>query len=210
MNKNKIRKAIDNVLFPIRALFFPEDSTFIFKSLRDERFEEVAKYCQGRVLDIGCGRGNLFIKKFIGEENGIGIDVFEYEGVANVLRDLTKLPFENDNFDTVTLIAVGGHIPKGKREKEFEEFTRVLKPGGKLIMTEGEKWTQLISHKWRRISLALIGRVDMDSERGMEEEEEYCMPYSEIEKYLNTKPLKLILRKKFMWGLNNIYVAKKI
>lgn len=210
MNRNKIRKAIDNVLFPIRALFFPEDSTFIFKSLRDERFEEVAKYCQGRVLDIGCGRGNLFIKKFIGEENGIGIDVFEYEGVANVIRDLTKLPFENDNFDTVTLIAVGGHIPKSKREKEFEEFTRVLKPGGKLIMTEGEKWTQLISHKWRRISLSLIGRVDMDSERGMEEEEEYCMPYSEIEKYLNTRPLKLILRKKFMWGLNNIYVAKKI
>lgn len=210
MNRNKIRKAIDNVLFPIRALFFPEDSTFIFKSLRDERFEEVAKYCQGRVLDIGCGRGNFFIKKFIGEENGIGIDVFEYEGVANVIRDLTKLPFENDNFDTVTLIAVGGHIPKSKREKEFEEFTRVLKPGGKLIMTEGEKWTQLISHKWRRISLALIGRVDMDSERGMEEEEEYCMPYSEIEKYLNTRPLKLILKKKFMWRLNNIYVAKKI
>lgn len=210
MNRNKIRKAIDNVLFPIRALFFPEDSTFIFKSLRDERFEEVAKYCQGRVLDIGCGRGNLFIKKFIGEENGIGIDVFEYEGVANVIRDLTKLPFENDNFDTVTLIAVGGHIPKSKREKEFEEFTRVLKPGGKLIMTEGEKWTQLISHKWRRISLALIGRVDMDSERGMEEEEEYCLPYSEIEKYLNTRPLKLIFREKFMWGLNNIYVAKKI
>ena len=209
MSRSKIKKIVDSVFFPIRALFFPEESTIILTSLRDERFEKVANHCLGKVLDVGCGRGNLFIKKYIGEENGIGIDVFEYEGVANIVKDLTNLPYNENSFDTVTLIAVGGHIPKSKREKEFAEFARILKPDGKLIMTEGEKWTQTIGHKWRKFSLALVGKVDMDNERGMEEEEEYCMPLTEIKKYLNTKPLELIKREKFMWGLNNIYIARK-
>lgn len=209
MRRSKIKKNIDSLFFPIRALFFPEESSSIFTSLRDERFEKVAEHCEGKVLDVGCGRGNLFIKNYIGEENGIGIDVFEYEGVANVVKDLTNLPYGDNCFDTVTLIAVGGHIPKSKREKEFAEFARVLKPGGKLIMTEGEKWTQTIGHKWRRFSLALIGKVDMDNERGMDVEEEFCMPLVEIIKYLNTKPLELVRREKFMWRLNNIYIAQK-
>ncbi|MFA5792107.1 MAG: class I SAM-dependent methyltransferase [Candidatus Paceibacterota bacterium] len=203
-----LKKIIDNILFPIKALFVSEESISFLTSLRDERFQKVAVFCSGKVLDIGCGRGSLFINRFIGKENGIGIDVFEYEGVENVIKDLANLPYQDNSFDTVTLIAVGGYIPRNKREMEFSEFVRVLKSGGKLIMTEGERFTQLIGHKWRRFSLSLVGRVDMDSERGMEEEE-YCMPYDEIVKYLNTSPLKLIHRKKFMWGLNNIYIAVK-
>jgi hypothetical protein len=38
--------------------------------------------------------------------------------------------------------------------------------------------------------IVIIGKADMDSERGMDDEEEYCIPYSEIEKYLNTQPLR--------------------
>jgi len=50
----------------------------------------------------------------------------------------------------------------------------------------------------------------MDSERGMDEEEEYCMPMQELLSYLNTPPLKFKKRKRFMWGLNNIYIAEKV
>lgn len=77
-------------------------------------------------------------------------------------------------------------------------------------MTEGEKITQTVGHKWRHFSLNLIGKEDMDSERGMEEEEEYCMPYQEIMTYLNTKPLQFKKRTRFQWGLNNVYVAEKV
>jgi ubiquinone/menaquinone biosynthesis C-methylase UbiE len=210
IKRNFFRIILDDLFFPVRALFLPENGNFFLTSLRDERFEQVAKYCKGRVLDVGCGRGNLFINNYIGIENGVGIDVFEYDGVENIIKDLTKLPFGDNSFDSITLIAVGGHIPKNVRSQEFSELARVLKPGGNLIMTEGEPITQFLTHKWRHFSYSLLGKKDMDTERGMEDDEEYCMPLPEIVRYLNTSPLKFIKKSKFMWGLNNIYVASKI
>jgi SAM-dependent methyltransferase len=203
-------KIIDRITFPIRALFMATEGKFGLSSLREERMRMVARYCRGRVLDVGCGPGNLFIKNVIGEKNGMGIDVFPYEGVLNVIPDLTRLPFENSSFETLTLIAVGGHIPRSKRTAEFAEFARVLRPGGNLVMTEGEPITQFLSHKWREFFEGLQGKKDMDSERGMDEEEEYCMCRQELLSYLNTAPLKFIKRKRFMWGLNNIYIAEKL
>ncbi len=176
-------------------------------SIRDERMQVVASRCRGRVLDIGCGPGNILINDYIGNENGVGIDVYQYDGVENLVDDMANLPFEAESFDTVTLVAVGGHIPKEKRVEEFREFARVLKVGGTLVMTEGEPLTQYFRHKWLDL---ISGGTDMDSERGMEEEEEYCMPRAEIFTYLNTAPLKLIEHTRFMWRLNNVYVAEKL
>jgi ubiquinone/menaquinone biosynthesis C-methylase UbiE len=187
----------------------PEESKWGLLSLRDERMKIVASYCVGKVLDIGCGPGNYFIKRFIGTSNGQGIDVYPYNGVEHVVDDMSFLPFGDSYYDSVTLIAVGGHIPKSKRIAEFKEFARILKPGGRLIMTEGEPVSQWINHKWYSFFYALQGRKDMDSERGMDEEEEYCMPYDEIVQYLNTYPLKLTQQVRFQWGLNNIYIAEK-
>ncbi len=179
-------------------------------SMRDERMWQVAQYSKGRVLDVGCGPGNLFIKRFIGMDRGIGIDFFAYEGVEHLVDDPTHIPFPDSSFDTVTLVAVGGHIPKNLRAIEFMEFSRVLKPGGRLVMTEGEPITQLISHKWQHFYLGLQGKVDMDHERGMEEDEEFCMPREELLGYLNTRPLRHVLTRSFQWGLNNVYVAEKL
>lgn len=206
--RTKLQKIIDEVFFPIRALFVAEESYMGLTSLRDERMEVVANETTGHTLDIGCGRNNLFISNYV--DSGIGIDVFAYDGVDNIVEDMTKLPFDDETFDTVTLIAVGGHIPKEIRVEEFKEISRVLKTGGKLVLTEGEIITQTISHIYRELAYKLIGKVDMDSERGMEHDEQYCMPIKELMNYLNTKPLQFKKRKKFMWGLNNIYVTEKI
>lgn len=208
--RSRIRRAFDIALFPVRALFIPEENSFGLTSLREERFEEVAKLCRGKVLDVGCGKFNLFIENWIGHRSGTGIDVYPYDGVKNVVTDMTALPFDTGSFDTLTLIAVGGHIPQNLRDKEFSEFARVLKSGGKLVMTEGEPITQTLGHLWRHYSLALIGKLGMDDERGMEHDEQYCMPKAELMSYLNTPPLRFLARKRFMWGLNNVYVAVKL
>lgn len=168
-----------------------------------------SKFSRGKVLDVGCGRGNLFIKNYIGTENGIGIDIFPYKGVDNVFDDLSKLPFEDEMFDTITLIAVGGHIPKHMRKPEFKEFSRLLVKNGRLLFTEGEPVTQFLVHKWSEFISLFTGKKDMDTERGMEEEEEYCMPESEIYDYMNSFSLRLVSRKRFMWGLNNLYISEK-
>jgi SAM-dependent methyltransferase len=205
----KLVELFNFVSFPYRAFFLPEESKWGLLSLRDERMKMVAAHCKGKVLDIGCGPGNYFINHFIGAVNGLGIDVYPYEGVECIVEDMSDLPFEDNSYDTITLIAVGGHIPKSKRVAEFKEFARILKPGGKLIMTEGEPITQWINHKWYSVFYIIQGKKDMDSERGMDDEEEYCMPYAEIIQYLNTSPLRLTRRVRFQWGLNNIYIAEK-
>lgn len=209
IRRSKAGRFFDIVFFPIRALFMGPRGYLGLSSLRDERMRAVAGFCHGKVLDIGCGPENLFISKFIGTENGVGIDVYPYEGVPCVVDDPTRLPFDSGAFDTVTLIAVGGHIPKEKRVAEFQEIARILKPGGYLVMTEGEPVTQWLVHVWWHFWLGLQGKVDIDHERGMEEEEEYCMPRAELLSYLNTAPLHLIKRRGFMWGLNNVYVAER-
>lgn len=208
-SRGTLQKCVDFIFFPVRALFVPEERTLGLTSLRDERMEIVAKYATGKVLDIGCGPGNRFVSEWAGE-GSVGMDVYGYDGVTAVHEDMTKLPFADDTFDTVTLIAVGGHIPQHVRAGEFAEIARVLKPGGLLLMTEGEPITQTVGHLWRHFSYALIGKKDMDSERGMEEDEQYCMPFDEIMGYINTPPLIFTKHEKFMWGLNNLYIAQKV
>lgn len=199
----------DFIGLPIRALFMGPVGHFGLTSMRDERMGRAAQFCKGRVLDIGCGPGNLFIKNFIGTDRGIGIDVYPYEGVENITNSMTDLPFPDASFDTVSLIAVGGHIPKPLRKQEFAEFARLLKPGGHLVMTEGEPITQYLAHQWQYFYLSLQGKVDMDHERGMDDEEQYCMPKAELLSYLNTPPFKHVATHAFQWHLNFIYVAIK-
>ncbi len=207
--RSKIGFLVDAITFPFRAVFIHEESQWGLSSLRDERMRTVAKYCNGRVLDIGCGPNNVFVRDVYRNPDSVGVDCFSYEGVDNIVEDMAKMPFPDAAFDTITLIAVGGHIPRSKRESEFREFSRLLKAGGCLLMTEGEPITQYILHKWQFLYYLLQGKVDMDTERGMLEDEDYCMPQQEILTYLNTAPLRLVRRVRFMWGLNNIYIAKK-
>ena len=202
-------RLVDAITFPIRALLIHENSSCGLSSLRDERMRIVAKDCVGRVLDVGCGRNNVFVQHFLEQPGSIGIDCFAYDGVDRVVDDMTATGLPDGTFDTITLIAVGGHIPRSKREAEFREFGRLLKDGGVLLMTEGEPVTQHILHRWQRLYYALLGKKDMDSERGMLPDEEYCMPRRELLSYLNTSPLKLRRRVRFMWGLNNLYIAEK-
>lgn len=88
----------------------------------------------GKVLDIGCGKNELInMYKKLGRE-GMGVDVFPFEGVDQVV-DTTDLSFEDGEFDTVTMIACLNHIPFYKRDKVLSEAYRVLKDGGRLFLT---------------------------------------------------------------------------
>lgn len=75
------QKALDTVTFPLRALTLFHRDAIGLSSLATERFDYVARHVKGFCLDIGCGPGNRFIKEFCGD-NGVGIDVFPYDGLA--------------------------------------------------------------------------------------------------------------------------------
>ena len=103
-----------------------------------------------RVLEIGPGTG-YYTFEMAGRLDGGQVDIFDIQqemidhvmreadrrGVTNVvpaLGDAQALPYSDDSFDAVVLITVLGEIPD--QDRALGEVTRVLKPGGRLIVGE--------------------------------------------------------------------------
>lgn len=212
--RSQKQKIIDFITFPLRALVLFHEDQGGLTALASERFDYVAREVSGICLDVGCGRHNRFIKEYL-EGNGKGIDVFAYEGLENenVVEDLTHFPFGDGSFDTVTFIANINHIPRRDRDVELAEAYRILAQNGRIIVTMGNPLSETIVHKvvWLYDRL-LKTNVDMDSERGMDEEEEYYLKDKEIIERLERAGFRQIIKKYFVtqWGFNHLFVGRKI
>lgn len=82
-----------------------------------------------KVLELGSGAG--FMKELY--PSVITSDVLELSGVDKV-ADAMALPFEDKSLNAIVMIDVFHHIPKPL--KFLQEAARVLKPGGRVVMTE--------------------------------------------------------------------------
>jgi SAM-dependent methyltransferase len=95
------------------------------------------------ILDVGCGTGETmsFIKRNWPKSRVWGVDKSRtaikyatYRGHKTVkLADARKLPFDPKKFDAVLALDVLEHIKNSK--KVMLEMKRVLKPGGKILIT---------------------------------------------------------------------------
>lgn len=110
------------------------------------------------VLDIGCGDGFLTNKLAHISQKAVGIDLsssglkfakskITSNNVMLVLGSAESLPFKDDFFDVVTLFEVIEHVPVNRVNNVAEELFRVLKKGGKVILT-----TPNPRNLWNRIS----------------------------------------------------------
>ena len=92
-----------------------------------------------RVLDIGAGAGNMahhlaHYGQIIGLDfNARPLPVAAARALTTSQASGDELPFPNDVFDLVTLLDTVEHIPN--ELGVFAEAYRVLKPGGKLMVT---------------------------------------------------------------------------
>jgi alkylated DNA repair protein alkB family protein 8 len=112
--------------------------------------EVVAKEWHGRILDVGCGNARNLLA-FDGELFGIDsskamIDsarsnaAKSHKKVVFLVTDMTKLPFKDGYFDHVICVAALHHLDKENQLIALQEMKRVLKPGGKLLLTVWNKW----------------------------------------------------------------------
>ena len=202
--KKFVRKVIDLILFPLRfALADIKVESLGLTSLRQERINICLKWVNGRVLDIGCGE-NQFIRSYKkrGRTDSLGVDYFKWKG-ADIICDTTKLPFKDNTFDTVTIIASLNHIPK--RKKVLQEAYRVLRPGGQILIT-------MINPIISRISHTLVRRrLDLDQKErgGMEKGEVFGFWPKEVVSYLSRVGFMEIKKIPFIYGLNNLYIGNK-
>ncbi len=90
-----------------------------------------------KVLDVGCGRC-WFVRarpeNCVGvDSNPIIVDHYRKEGLNVMLGSAYEIPFPDGHFDAVFCNYLLEHLLQP--EKAFEEFYRVLKPGGLLYVT---------------------------------------------------------------------------
>ncbi len=118
----------------------------------------------GRILDIGCGSVPLFLSTlYMAERYGLDQNieppaVEKAKQQAIVLASFSieqepRIPFDDDFFDAVTMLAVFEHIEPTQLVRVHCEIRRILKPGGLFIMTTPAFWTDPLLRFLARIRL---------------------------------------------------------
>ena len=123
--------------YQIHAQDFSKSRFRIWPSVK-ELLDSLPPY--STVLDIGCGNGkNMLYRKDI---NMTGLEYSEAlceicinRGLNVVQGDARSLPFKDNSFDAIIMIAVIHHIPSDEHYKVLNEISRVLKPNGKALIT---------------------------------------------------------------------------
>lgn len=116
-------------------------------------YVEAAKLVEGRVLEIGTGTGYGVDIIAPNVEHFVTLDKYRSEELgalpANVEfleAKVPPLPFADDSFDCVVSFQVIEHI---KRDRAFvEEVRRVLKPGGRFIVSTPNRPMSLTRNPW--------------------------------------------------------------
>jgi SAM-dependent methyltransferase len=211
--RSLFQKTLDFLFFPLRAVALIERDRWGLSALASERFFYVARYVQGYCLDVGCGKHNRFIVEFL-NGNGKGVDVYKYEGLSDehILADPRYFPFADESFDSVTFIANVNHIPEPMRDIELSEAWRCLKPGSNIIITMGNPLAEIMVHKLVAFYDRFFGtRLDMDGQRGMDQQEAYYLTDGEIVSRLTSAGFAVIRKRYFVtqWCLNHLFIAGK-
>lgn len=116
-------------------------------ALVDELFADLTK--GAKLLDVGCGTGEHLQRAVDG-----GLGAFGVEPAPAMLKIArrnvpraevkqavaTELPFADAEFDLLIMVEVLRYLDRPDTEKALAEARRVLKPGGRLLVTLVNRW----------------------------------------------------------------------
>jgi len=133
-----------------------EDSHWWYCGMRHAALAVLRQSLQGatspRILDAGCGTGGTMVRlqEFGGRVFGVDLarEALLPAGSRGLAGRLTQgtieaLPFRNASFDVVTSFEVVYHAGVQNDRRALEEFRRVLRPSGLLLL-------RLPAHDWLR------------------------------------------------------------
>ena len=127
----------------------------------------------GSILDIGCGSYPYFLSNTnFHEKHGLdkisncaalatgnsGITLKNFD-----LESELRLPYENDTFEVVTMLAVLEHLDYDKIISIIMEVHRVIKKGGIFVVTTPSWWTDTLLKLLAR--LKLVSREELDEHK---------------------------------------------
>jgi len=137
MDRNAVRRAWDDIADTYARRRDPTGSD---AALLDDLLEGLPP--EPTVLDVGCGDGARTLANL--PAGSIGLDVSRRglelaDGAVPESRlvqgDMAAIPLADGSVDAVTAYHAVFHVPRESQPAVYREFARVLRPGGRLLMT---------------------------------------------------------------------------
>jgi SAM-dependent methyltransferase len=129
------------MFFPGLLGIFVNPFYFARSGLRDA-MAEFAPMLHGRLLDVGCGTKPY--RSLFAADAYIGLDIdseaSRMRGIADHHYDGKSFPFADASFDSILCNQVLEHV--FNPDEFLGEIERVLKPGGKLLLTVPFVWDE--------------------------------------------------------------------
>lgn len=125
-----------------------------------------AELRRGRILDVGCGSFPYFLshtsfkEKFAIDQLPPSSQTGDIKWHTLDLNSKPQLPFGDSYFEVVTMLAVAEHLDPSGLEQLLKETHRVLKPGGRVIITTPSAWTDRLLRVMARVGLVSAEEIE--------------------------------------------------
>jgi 2-polyprenyl-3-methyl-5-hydroxy-6-metoxy-1,4-benzoquinol methylase len=154
------------------------------------------------VLDVGCADGELFRTAGGRIPSGVGLDLLpptRWRGGSHVERRVGSFPDAlgpAENFDAIVMLAVVEHVEERELKAWAHDCTRLLRPGGRVVITVPAPAVDRILHVG--MSLRLLD--------GMEAHQHHGFDPGRVPEIFTGAGLVLEKTRRFQLGLNNLFV----
>lgn len=194
------KKVFNNFRYRMTGLYYVYN--FIISQISASRGD--------KILDIGCGNGKLLRSLY--EKFGNEVQLYGIDHTVSIIRsahelnsdlpikfkiaNIEDIPYMDGTFDWVICTFVAHHMTTDGKAAIIQQARRVLKRGGKLIITD----LGMPRHIWSRIFASINRfRCSMYAKNNMEI----------VEHYIHEKNMKIIL-KKTQFGLIDHIIAERV